>query len=214
METMIRFQCLCGASIQTAVRHAGRSGACPRCSRPLVAPKETEIRAERLAAVPVAAEEMLSLCSICQTPLDPIERRTDCPECRLPFHADCWESNLGCAAYGCGQVRFSKAGPDVRSAAPDMPQTDPAPTLSTPLRPQRFPWEFLVLSASVFALPLGLFSYGVIPLALTTGTAGLFSKTSRPTTRSVLAVAMLVGTVGIVLGMLGSYLLRKPLRSL
>jgi len=27
-----------------------------------------------------------------------------CPECRVPYHAECWEENGGCAIYGCAQV--------------------------------------------------------------------------------------------------------------
>lgn len=41
------------------------------------------------------------MCSICQTQLVPGEYYTQCPDCSLPFHVECWEENRGCAQYGC-----------------------------------------------------------------------------------------------------------------
>lgn len=44
------------------------------------------------------------LCSICQSPLGDDESQTACPECRTPYHQECWDENQGCAIYGCSQV--------------------------------------------------------------------------------------------------------------
>jgi predicted RNA-binding Zn-ribbon protein involved in translation (DUF1610 family) len=47
------------------------------------------------------AEMAGKLCSICQTALISGERAVACPCCALPFHAECWDENGGCSAYGC-----------------------------------------------------------------------------------------------------------------
>ncbi|HLX62913.1 MAG TPA: RING finger protein [Planctomycetota bacterium] len=41
------------------------------------------------------------LCSICQTAVITGEHIVFCPFCQLPFHAECWDENRGCSAYGC-----------------------------------------------------------------------------------------------------------------
>ena len=48
--------------------------------------------------------ESESVCGICQTAVGPDEVRSDCPECRAAYHADCWQENKGCAVYGCSKV--------------------------------------------------------------------------------------------------------------
>jgi predicted RNA-binding Zn-ribbon protein involved in translation (DUF1610 family) len=54
------------------------------------------------------------LCSICQTTLIAGEVVLACPSCGLPFHAECWDENRGCSAYGC-----QCAPKTVKSDAPD-----------------------------------------------------------------------------------------------
>lgn len=41
------------------------------------------------------------MCSICQCQIVAGEQILRCPECKLPFHSDCWNENGGCAQYGC-----------------------------------------------------------------------------------------------------------------
>src|SRR5437763_261566 len=41
------------------------------------------------------------VCSICQTGIIAGERVLECSFCGLPFHAECWDENRGCSAYGC-----------------------------------------------------------------------------------------------------------------
>lgn len=40
-------------------------------------------------------------CSICLSVIISGEDVIQCPYCQLPFHAECWEENKGCSAYGC-----------------------------------------------------------------------------------------------------------------
>lgn len=43
-------------------------------------------------------------CAVCQSAMAPGEAAAQCPACRAPYHADCWEENRGCAVYGCPEV--------------------------------------------------------------------------------------------------------------
>lgn len=44
------------------------------------------------------------VCPVCQSPIGPQEERVQCADCETYYHAECWESNRGCAVYGCPQV--------------------------------------------------------------------------------------------------------------
>ena len=75
-----------------------------------IRPKSTSGQDNRPERQEVALQ---ALCSICQSPIDDGEDTLACPECHLPFHAECWQENMGCAAYGCPQVNALKKGPDL-----------------------------------------------------------------------------------------------------
>lgn len=45
-----------------------------------------------------------NFCAICQSPIEAGGSSTECPACRSPYHADCWQENKGCAVYGCTAV--------------------------------------------------------------------------------------------------------------
>ena len=47
---------------------------------------------------------VLRECAICQSSIYTAEKTIACPKCGLIFHAECWQENMGCAAYGCEQV--------------------------------------------------------------------------------------------------------------
>jgi|GEM_PF-5242112 len=54
------------------------------------------------------------LCVVCKTPVDSSDNLFVCPACELPFHRECWDENLGCAAYGCKMVNHLKpTKPDI-----------------------------------------------------------------------------------------------------
>lgn len=40
-------------------------------------------------------------CAYCQTEIPAGVRHVACPLCGIPYHADCWRENGGCAVYGC-----------------------------------------------------------------------------------------------------------------
>ncbi|MHC5057030.1 MAG: RING finger protein [Planctomycetota bacterium] len=45
-----------------------------------------------------------ALCAVCQSAISSGEATTVCPECRAPYHAECWQENGGCGVYGCSRV--------------------------------------------------------------------------------------------------------------
>jgi len=51
-------------------------------------------------------------CAICQTTVVAGEKVCSCPSCSLPYHAECWQENGGCAQYGC------PSAPATEKAAP------------------------------------------------------------------------------------------------
>lgn len=64
------------------------------------------------------------LCAICQTPIAPGETAGRCPACDGPFHVECWESNGGCATYGCAQMPETVKAPEEAWGATHWGQAD------------------------------------------------------------------------------------------
>ena len=40
-------------------------------------------------------------CPVCCTEIQPDDEKIVCPDCKMPYHEDCWNDNNGCATYGC-----------------------------------------------------------------------------------------------------------------
>jgi hypothetical protein len=126
-------------------------------------------------------------CGIRHTRFQTDDARTNCPECGLAFHADCWTENWGCSAYGCSQVNALKP----HDVEPDTVTIEPR---------ENFPWEFLLLAGHVFCLIFGVLSFGIPSICLALVTAILASR--HPTTRrGVLRVCGVVALLGLVAGL-------------
>jgi uncharacterized CHY-type Zn-finger protein len=54
-----------------------------------------------LSSAAAGSQETGLDCGICQTAIAPGETVGRCPECKAPYHAECWTENSGCATYGC-----------------------------------------------------------------------------------------------------------------
>ncbi|HOX06452.1 MAG TPA: RING finger protein [Planctomycetota bacterium] len=114
----MRFSCSCGQSITVPDEYAGKKGLCPGCRKVLTVPSPVEAAAGTVAApvaVPAAGSAGAAggTCTVCQTTIATGEAATACPECRLAYHAECWQENGGCATYGC-----PAAPKTVKAAAP------------------------------------------------------------------------------------------------
>lgn len=127
MGGSIEFRCMCGARYHVAARLAGRKARCATCGTSLLIPGDSPAPPppdEPTAPCRVSEEEpsreeaeavaVSPICGVCQCSIDDGDAVTSCPECHLPFHAGCWEENLGCSTYGCQQVNALKKGPDIR----------------------------------------------------------------------------------------------------
>src|SRR5205085_7977897 len=83
---------------------------------------------------------VLRECAICQSSIYTAEKTTTCPKCGLVFHAECWDENMGCAAYGCEQV----------NALAPKEEAKPAQALPQPIVDaiEPLPWSFVLLGAA------------------------------------------------------------------
>jgi DNA-directed RNA polymerase subunit RPC12/RpoP len=169
--------------------------------RPVPAPREVEETVP--AHVPEPDES--ALCSICQTPIEPGEERTACPSCHLTFHAQCWQENLGCSAYGCDQVNILAphepiAAPD---ATDDMAQppamADAAYDALPVIEPVPFPWESILLALSFVAMGLGALAFG-IPSAVVLVSGVVLMLIGKGRRRGMMIGALAVALVGGLAG--------------
>lgn len=137
LETQgILFDCACGAPLWVTLAYAGKTGRCRHCGRVVRVPSARARAAQTAGVVPAGAGATpaapgrpagvgTTMCGICQSAISVFEDVTDCPSCGLRFHADCWQENYGCSAYGCDQVNVLKP-PAAAEAGPGPPP--PAPT--------------------------------------------------------------------------------------
>jgi hypothetical protein len=143
-------------------------------------------------------------CGVCQFPIDADEERTRCPHCALPFHAECWEENYGCAAYGCPQVNALKPASPAGGAAGTGRQDGPKTAVPPP---DPFPWDFLFLGVSALGALVGLVAFGApCAVALVVAMVGrAFSK--RKWLGGVFLLGVLVCLAGAAGGAVASYYL-------
>jgi len=138
---------------------------------------------------------VLRECGICQSSIYTAEKTTTCSKCGLVFHAECWEENMGCAAYGCEQVN---------ALAPKEPEKAPE-TMRQPIVEaiEPLPWSFLLLGAATLCLLISAIAYG-IPSAVITGAAGWRLLKKRHLHDRPLLWALILAAAGVVLGVIVS----------
>lgn len=79
-------------------------------------PASARVPGSKVAAADLAGK----FCAICQTHILAGEAVVSCTSCSLPYHAECWQDNGGCAQYGCPSApHTSKAGPAVQEGVAD-----------------------------------------------------------------------------------------------
>lgn len=139
------------------------------------------------------------MCGICHTPIVPADESTACSSCSLPFHTECWEENLGCAAYGCSNVNILKTAPDI--IVPKPPMLPPPPgSYQRPTCDDSIPWGLLLFAATAMGVLLSLFCWG-IPSLITGIGALIFEKLDKHHQPSWIAtINGLISILGFCLG--------------
>ena len=100
MTADVKFQCPhCQQHLSAPAEMQGAAVDCPSCRKSIQVPLPTPPGPEE-----AAEDGVKPLCAYCQSPFDPADAKTACPECHAGYHADCWQENGGCAVYGCSQV--------------------------------------------------------------------------------------------------------------
>lgn len=79
---------------------------CPHCDTQL----GVESGKEGVVDCPECSEKidvsaiLTAVCSICGCAFEETDEIRICPNCKSPYHEDCWQENRGCATYGCGST--------------------------------------------------------------------------------------------------------------
>jgi hypothetical protein len=154
----------------------GGTGLCPQCG----------------AAVALGER---AVCSICQWEMMADAQTHRCPDCGLTFHAECWQENRGCSAYGCPQVN---ALADPRDAQVDEEEIGAPPHSSE--RRARASWEKPLLAASVAASLLGVIAFG-LPALLVAILAARYLREHRGRARAgPLIGCIVISVLGLIAG--------------
>jgi hypothetical protein len=133
---------------------------------------------------PTKAPVVLRECAICQSSIHPSEQIWTCPKCSLVYHAECWQSNMGCASYGCEQVN---------TLAPKSSEVLPTIVGSTFATWKEFR-EWYQAAVEGFTVPVAPFfgalgpavGAGLTPCSVVPGCSGLaVASTSRHRTRKL-----------------------------
>jgi hypothetical protein len=147
-------------------------------------------------------------CSICQFPVGMDEKRTQCPDCGLPFHAECWEENFGCSAYGCPQVNALKpAAPQQGVAGSPVPSKGALAPQGVVPPSEPFPWDYLLLAASGLGALGSLFAFGLPSAVMLAVVLGSRFSEKNPFSRSVFLLAVAVCLVGAIGGAIAAHYL-------
>jgi hypothetical protein len=146
--------CECGATLFVPRTMLGQRAQCRRCERVLT------------------LDDPKRVCGVCQWDVDTGAAGAavhTCASCGSLFHAECWQENRGCSAYGCAQVGSL-------DKTEDRPlETEPLPTWSNEQNrpaegdaesatvPQ---WELALLSGGIVGSLLGVVSFGAPALVV------------------------------------------------
>jgi hypothetical protein len=194
----ILFSCGCGAPLWAPEEWVGRRGKCLLCGErtpipalPSMPPLSPKVNLKAAAATAAARQ-----CSICQWVIEPTDEQTTCPTCGLTFHAECWQENKGCSAYGCASVDAlldpeTKPQPAVAEAAIEEP-------------PERFPIEFAMLGGSVICSLISVLAFGVPSalLAVLTSAYWVIQRRKGESLRNgIVAAAMAMCITGVCAGL-------------
>jgi hypothetical protein len=143
------------------------------------------------------------MCGVCQCAIEEQDVQMACPQCRLPYHAECWSENLGCAAYGCSQVNALKQGPDIRIANPPPLAGYAARHPAAHAEPESaIPWDFLLLSASAIGFLASMVTCGVasLLLGLLAFVLLVYNANHGKQVRVTTIIALIISCLGFLIG--------------
>ena len=179
----------------------------------VIAEKAVEVIVESPAEIATevpATHAVDAICSICHSTLHAGEQTIACPSCGLTFHADCWQENLGCSAYGCPQVNALQPPESEEILAETAMAEDSAVNSSADeedAEAATFPWEFVFVAISVIGSLLGALAYGIPAFIGAIGTAVYLAAYQDSRQRRIVAIiALVVCILGAAGGIYASYL--------
>ena len=177
--------CECGAKLWVPKEMIGGRGQCQKCGRTLTLGQSKPATTH--------------LCSICQWKIEPSDEQHTCPSCGLVVHADCWNDNRGCSAYGCPQVNALDKPEEVSAA---MEEIGHPPMRVAPQH--KFPWEFSLVAGSVVASFLGVLLFGALPLITLLASGKYLLRHGRKANTTAVFAAMGISLVGLMVGVVVS----------
>ena len=198
----ILFECHCGAPLWVGSELAGKRGMCRHCKKPVTVPA-LQVSTAPLPTIRTPVLKSLSAkrttkCAVCHSQIQEDEESTQCPDCAMQFHIECWQENFGCSSYGCPQVDVLKPPEAVSALTPHDAAAEsvaeaPADTSSTP-------WDLVLLAASVVGAFVGAMAFGSIALvvAIVSLIVLIRGKQRRPL---FLVLAILISIVGVIAGL-------------
>jgi hypothetical protein len=170
-------------------------------------------------------------CGICRSPILPGDSTRTCASCSQTYHAECWNENRGCAAYGCPEVgsldlpvAVAVGTPSPMSFPEQMVAAKTAvspPDVAAPLEDQpapieipeekSFPWEYALLGGSVLGTVIGAITFGVP--ALFVGIASVIYAMRQKNGRNRLAtLSAVICLIGVACGVItSSFFFNVPL---
>jgi hypothetical protein len=85
------------------------------------------------------------VCQICLHPIFGYQETQSCPDCKTPYHGECWKEMGGCATYGCARMVETKKSDNPVSwwgttdkKCPMCAETIPMSALECPLCHSKF----------------------------------------------------------------------------
>lgn len=148
-------------------------------------------------------------CAICQSPILFGDATHQCASCSQTYHAECWNENHGCAAYGCPEVGSLDPAPvAVAVGAGSIPVDLPVAAkteipISTIKEPQGFPWEFALLGGSVFGTIIGAFSFG-LPALLVGIASAIYARRRGDGPHGLATLSAVICIIGVACGVITS----------
>jgi FHA domain len=145
-------------------------------------------------------------CGVCQSPILPGDAIHQCASCSQTYHAECWNENHGCAAYGCPEVGSLDPVPAAVAIGDPADSPDAALAARTEMPAQEtraFPWDFALLGGSVLGTIVGAFSFGLPALVVGIASA-VYARRQRQGVYGLATLSAVICLLGVAVGIITS----------